>query len=125
MGKTNQLGIWMDHSVAYLMEFTTKPFEIQTIVSEFTLEEKTYNFFKKKSPISNIQKKYSFYNRIAKEIINCQEIILFGPSDAKNDFFDLLSEDERFYKLKVEIKETDKMNVNQQHAFINEYFIKE
>jgi hypothetical protein len=37
--------------------------------------------------------------------------------EAKIDFFDTLSEDERFYKLKVEIKETDKMNVNQRHAF--------
>lgn len=38
MKNTNQLGLWMDDSVAYLMQFTTKPFEIQTIVSEFLLE---------------------------------------------------------------------------------------
>jgi hypothetical protein len=30
MENTNQIGIWMDHSVAYLMEFTN-PFEIQII----------------------------------------------------------------------------------------------
>jgi hypothetical protein len=29
MENTNQIGIWMDHSVAYLMEFKTKPFEIK------------------------------------------------------------------------------------------------
>jgi hypothetical protein len=29
MENTNQIAIWMDHSVAYLMEFKTKPFEIQ------------------------------------------------------------------------------------------------
>lgn len=123
MKKTNQLGIWMDHSVAYLMEFTTKPFEIQTIVCEFTMEEKKRNPFKKTKPISNIKKKYNYYNRIGNAILNYDKIILFGPSVAKIDFFDLLSEDDRFYKLKIEIKETDKMNVYQQHAFINEYFV--
>lgn len=43
----------------------------------------------------------------------------------KFNFFDFLSEDERFLKLKIEIKDADKMNVNQQHDFINEYFGKD
>lgn len=123
MEKTNQIGIWMDHSVAYLMEFKTKPFEIQTIVCEFTMDEKRRNPFRKEKINSNIKRKYKYYNQIGNAIINYDKIILFGPSQAKIDFFDALSEDERFYKLKIEIKETDKMNVNQQHAFINEYFI--
>ena len=57
------------------------------------------------------------------QIVLFYHSLLFGPSEAKIDFFDTLSEDERFYKLKIEIKETDKMNVQQQHAFINQYFV--
>jgi stalled ribosome rescue protein Dom34 len=62
------------------------------------------------------------FNKIGKELLKYERIILFGPSTAKLDFFDFLSEDERFLKLKIIINDADKMNVNQQHEFIKEYF---
>jgi hypothetical protein len=34
------LGIWMDHSCAHLMEFTTDPIETKTIASTFTHQVK-------------------------------------------------------------------------------------
>ncbi len=34
MKTTKKLGIWMDHSMAHLMEFTSKHFEIETIESD-------------------------------------------------------------------------------------------
>lgn len=127
MKNTNQLGLWMDDSVAYLMQFTTKPFEIQTIVSEFLIEEKKSTLFKSKESISSFKAitLNKHFNKIGKEILKYEKIILFGPSEAKFNFFDFLSEDERFLKLKIEIKDADKMNVNQQHDFINEYFGKD
>jgi stalled ribosome rescue protein Dom34 len=123
MENTNQIGIWMDHSIAYLMEFNTMPFEIQIIECDLTVDEKKSNPYRKKTKNRDIKRKYKYYNQIGNAIINYDKIILFGPSEAKIDFFDTLSEDERFYKLKIEIKETDKMNVNQQHAFITQYFV--
>lgn len=127
MKNTNQLGLWMDDSVAYLMQFTTKPFEIQTIVSEFLLEEKKSTLFKNKELLSSFKEitLNKHFNKIGKEILKYEKIILFGPSEMKFNFFDFLSEDERFLKLKIEIKDADKMNVNQQHDFINEYFGKD
>jgi hypothetical protein len=47
MKNTNQLVLWMDGSVAYLIKFTTKPFTIQTIVNEFQTKEKKSNPIKK------------------------------------------------------------------------------
>lgn len=123
MKNINQIAIWMDYSVAYLMEFKTKPFEIQIIVCEFTVDEKKRNPYKKETTNSNLKRKHKYYNQIGNAILNYDKIILFGPSEAKIDFFDSLSEDERFYKLKIEIKETDKMNLDQRHAFISEYFV--
>jgi len=122
MENANQIGIWMDHSVAYLMEFNTKPFEIQIIECDFTVDKKKINTKGKDGKNIDIRRKYKYYNRIGNAILNYDKIILFGPSEAKIDFFDTLSEDERFYKLKIEIKETDKMNVNQHHAFLSQYF---
>ena len=40
MATAKNLGIWMDHSTAHLMEFTTDPIETKTIDSSFTHQEK-------------------------------------------------------------------------------------
>tara|TARA_R110002126_G_scaffold29853_1_gene98174 strand:+ start:1240 stop:1623 length:384 start_codon:yes stop_codon:yes gene_type:complete len=124
MKRVNKLGIWMDHSIAYLMEFTNNPFEIKTIVSQFSIEEKEFQISKKATVLINKEKHllYDYYNKIGDAIRNYYQIILFGPSCAKIEFFDVLSEDERFLKMKIEIKETDKMSLNQLHDFILKYF---
>lgn len=124
MKRVKKLGVWMDHSIAYLMEFTNNPFEIKTIESEF-IERKKEQSISKKTELSINNEQYvlyAYYNKIGEAIKNYKQIVLFGPTDAKVELFDVLSEDHRFVKMKVEIKETDKMSVNQQHAFINKYF---
>ncbi len=124
MKRVKKLGVWMDHSIAYLMEFTNNPFEIRTIESQFT-EGNNELILSKKTDLSINKDQhilYAYYNKIGEAIKNYKQIVLFGPADAKMELFDVLSEDHRFMKMKVEIKETDKMSVNQQHAFINKYF---
>ncbi len=107
MKKTNELGIWMDFSVAYLIEFTTNPFVIHTVVREFSMEEKNVSLSNKNESISSTKTSVlnKCYNEIGQIIIKYNEIVLFGPPDAKMLFFDFLSEDEQFWKLKVEIKD--------------------
>ena len=107
MEKTSQLGIWMDHSVAYLIEFTTKPFVIQTIVGKFPMEGKNVSPAKKNESMHGSKQSVlnRCYNDIGQAILKYNKIILFGPPDAKTGFFDFLSEDERFWKLKIEIKD--------------------
>jgi len=120
MKTVKKFGIWMDHSIAYLMEFTNNPFEIQSIESNFSANEKKL----KTSKISTLliyqerQVLFDYYNKIGEAIKNYDQIVLFGPSCAKMEFFDVFSEDERFVKIKIEIKETDKMSMRQQHDFI-------
>ena len=40
MQTSKKLGVWMDHSTAHLMEFTSKHFEIETIESKETSQQK-------------------------------------------------------------------------------------
>lgn len=124
MKRVKKLGVWMDHSIAYLMEFTNNPFEIKTIESELTENNNQLILSKKSEALINMDQHtlYAYYNKIGEAIKNYKQIVLFGPTDAKIELFDVLSEDHRFVKIKVEIKETDKMSVNQQHDFINKYF---
>lgn len=127
MKTTKKLGVWMDHNMAHLMEFTSKHFEIETIESKLNDQEKieslaksdNSNFIKEKKQL------FDYYKRIGEAIKNYKRVILFGPTDAKIELFDLLSEDIRFLKIKFEIKETDKMDENQQHNFVKEYFSRE
>ena len=123
MEATKKMGIWMDYSMAHLMEFTSNPFEIKTV--ESTSFDTTTIYPINTLPILLEKRKrllFSYYNKIAREINNYDRIILFGPTNAKIEFFDVLSEDERFLKTKVEITNTDQMNPAEQHQFIQNYF---
>lgn len=124
MTASKKLGIWMDHSFAHLMEFTSKHFEIETIESKFSLKEKKKHLAKNENLMLEKEKKqlYDYYKKIGETIKNYKRVILFGPTNAKVELFDLLSEDERFLKIKIEIKNTDKMTASQQHNFVKEYF---
>jgi len=123
METSKKIGIWMDYSMAYLMEFSSNPFEIKTVESTSFDNTKTYPT----NTLSILLEKrkrllYSYYNKIAREINNYDRIILFGPSNAKIELFDVLSEDERFLKTTIEITNTDQMNPAEQHQFIKNYF---
>lgn len=124
MKTTKKLGVWMDHSIAYLMEFTSKHFEIETIESKLTNQQKNISLADYESLLKSKEKKQlsDYYKKIGETIKNYKRVILFGPSNAKVELFDFLSEDERFLKIKFEIKNTDKMTANQQHTFVKEYF---
>ena len=124
MKTTKKLGVWMDHSIAHLMEFTNKHFEIETIESKLTNQQKNISLAEYESLLKSKEKKQlsDYYKKIGETIKNYKRVILFGPSNAKVELFDFLSEDERFLKIKFEIKNTDKMTANQQHTFVKEYF---
>jgi len=126
MKATKKLGIWMDHSIAYLMEFTSNPFEIKTIESKFTQLKKMEALAKSESLMRNKKQQQlsNYYKKLVEVIKDYKRVLLFVPTNAKMELFDILSQDERFATIKIEIKDTDKMTVNQKNAFVREYFSK-
>jgi hypothetical protein len=126
MKPTKKLGVWMDHSIAYLMEFTSNPFEIKTIESNFSNQDKMKALAKSESLMHNKEQQQlsNYYKKISEVVKDYKQVLLFGPTNAKVELFDILSEDERFVNVKIEIKETDKMNENQKNAFVKSYFSK-
>jgi hypothetical protein len=50
------------------------------------------------------------------------EVILFGPTDAKNELLNLLKNDHHFEKIRFTVKTSDNMTENQRHAYVIEYF---
>jgi len=124
MKTAKNLGIWMDHLNANLMEFTPDPIETKSIKSEFTYQEKGLSLSKSENLMHNKEQhqQSEYYKKLSDVIRNYDEVILFGPTDAKVELFNVLKADQRFAKTKIDIKQTDKMTENQQHAFVREHF---
>lgn len=71
------------------------------------------------------QKQGEYYKKIGEAIKSYDEIILFGPTDAKLELYNLIKEDQQFSKIKIEVQQADKMTENQEQAFVRDYFTKQ
>ena len=126
MTTIKHLGIWMDHSNAHVMEFIKEPVEIKTIASKFTLQAKESSLEKGEHLMHNKEKhdQSDYYKHLGDVIRNYDDVVLFGPTEAKSELFNLLRANHLFENIKIETKQADKMTENQQHAFVREYFSK-
>ena len=124
MKVANRLGVFMDHSSANLMEFTVDPIESKTIVSKFThqVKEETIHKSEKEMHQKENHQHSEYYHKIGEQIKPFDEVILFGPTNAKTELLNLLKADHHFDKIKFEVKQTDKMTETEQHAFVKDHF---
>jgi len=122
--QTKNLAIWMDHANAHLMEFTTDPITTDIISNPFSHREKEHILSKSEESMHNKQQQsqHEYYKKLGDIIRNFQDVLLFGPTNAKTELLNLLRADHHFEKIKVETKDTDKMTQNEQHAFVRDYF---
>jgi len=126
-----KIGIYMDHSIAHLIEFSKESFEtktisIETIESTFTHEEKEDSLDRGERLMHNKEKQQQseYYKKIAGSIKNYDFVLLFGPTTAKNELANLIKDNHHFEKIKVVVTHSDKMTENQMHAFVADYFQK-
>src|SRR5690349_16203487 len=126
MTATKNLGIWMDHKNAHLMEFTNETNEIKIITSKSTHEATGESQNKSENVMHNKEQNQQaeYYKLLGEAIKNYDEVILFGPTEAKSELLNILREDHRFEKINIQVKAADKMTENQQHAFVRNYFLK-
>jgi hypothetical protein len=124
MTPTKKLGIYMDHASAHLTEFTIDPSEAVTISSKFTHEEKEQTLSNGESHMHNAEQheESQYYKELGKAIRGYDDVLLFGPTDAKTELFNLLRKDHLFAGIKITVKPSDKLTESHQHSFIKEYF---
>jgi stalled ribosome rescue protein Dom34 len=118
------IGVWMDHSVANIMALTGNEIITNCVESEFTHQQKEHALSKNENLMHNKEQhqQSKYYKKIADAIKDYENIILFGPTTAKSELLNLLKADHHFEKTKIEVKQTDKMTENQQHAFVKDHF---
>jgi|ERR1035437_5101459 hypothetical protein len=124
MKNVKQMGIWMDHSIAIVMELENDTIKENSIESEFTHPEKEFSLSKNENLMHNKEQhmQSSHYKKISNIIKNYQEVVLFGPTDAKSELLNLLKGDHLFANIKIEAINADKMTKSKMHDFVKEYF---
>lgn len=127
MTTAKKIGIWMDHSNAHLTEFTEDPITTTTLTNDFTHQDKENSLGRSENQMHNReqQEQAAYYKKLGEVIKKYEEIILFGPTDAKVELLNAINKDHRFANIKISVKQADKMTRNQQHAFVKKYFSKQ
>ncbi len=124
MTTKKKIGIWMDNSSAHLMEFTSEAIETKSIESKFSHAVKVHSLSKSEDLMHNKEQhlQSDYYKKLAEVIKKYDEVLLFGPTNAKSELHNILKDDHLFEKIKIEVKSSDKLTENQQHAFVKDHF---
>ncbi|BAX80041.1 hypothetical protein [Labilibaculum antarcticum] len=118
-----KLGVWMDHTIAHIIEINKNTITSKTIES-LSLQGENQNFGKDESLKHNTEKGElsEFFKRLREVIKDYSEVILFGPTNAKIELHNLLKEDSHFNNIKIDTETADNLTENQMHAFVKEHF---
>ena len=125
MKTTKKLGIWMDHSTAHIIELRNNIIESKTLEA-FMMHGEKENFGKDESLRQNTEQDQlsEFFKRLSAVIKEYSAVVIFGPTNAKTELYNLLKEDSHFNNIKIDIKATDNLTENQMIAFVKEHFDK-
>ncbi len=125
MKNAKKLGVWLDHTIAHIIVLNNNSITSNTIES-LSLQGEKQNFGKDESLKHNTEQDQlsDYFNRLSAVIKDYQEVLLFGPTNAKTELFNLLKQDSHFNSVKIEIETSDNLTENQMHAFVKEHFEK-
>ena len=123
---SKKLGIWMDYVDAHLMEFAAGATKTKTMSSDFTFRPKELSTGEGENQVTNKEQhlQAEYYKKLGEVILNYQEVILFGPTNATIELLNILRANHLYREIKIYIEQTEKMTVNQQHGFVIRHFSK-
>lgn len=123
METNKNLGIWMDHSAAHLINLKD---DIKTINSDFDFDVQEEAIHKSENLMHNKrqQMQEAFYKDIAAEILKYEHVVLFGPTNARVELHNYLEKDSHFNDIKICVEPADKMTDNQKVTFVKNHFAK-
>ena len=126
MKSLKRLGIWIDHLTANIMELSNDKVITVTLDSTPAFPDQIQNLRLDERLMHNKEnnEQSDFYEKLSYIIKNYDEVLLFGPTEAKTELFNLLKDNRRFEKIKISVEPTDKITENQQHAFLKNFYSK-
>lgn len=117
------LGIWMDHSTAHLIDLDIED-NRGSIHSKFDFNTRGEALSRNENLMHNKEQQMheAYYKKIGERILNYDHVLLFGPTHAKSELHNYLAKDLHFEKIKFDIEGADKMTNNEQDAFVKNHF---
>src|ERR1035437_6864055 len=128
MKTIKQLGIYIDYTNAFLMELINKMIVSRDIEFENNKEIAIYQDNSIKYVIDNEKHHHlrsAYYLELCDIIKNYNQVVLFGPNDAKNELFNLLEFDHNFDSIKIHNENTDNLTEILMHDYVKMYFNQE
>lgn len=124
--RIKQLGIWLDHSIAHLIDNSDTDSHHQHIVADSDKDHETHSVNKGESHQNHREHLAleAFYNQIAEKISHYNHVLLFGPTDAKSELYNKLKNDPHFNSIHIVLESSDKMTENEKNAYVKNYFSK-
>lgn len=124
MKAKKQLGIWMDHSNAILMELDDDIILHSTIDGGFSHDDRQFSLEKSESGMHTKEQhlQASYFKKISDSIRGFDEVLLIGPSGAKNELANILSIDHLFNNTKIEVKDVDRLTEYKLHSYVRDHF---
>lgn len=123
METQKNLGIWMDNHIAHLIDLNSKK-NNHSIESKFTTEVKDVTLRKNENLMHNKEQQMTdlYYKKIADEILKYDNVLLFGPTNAKKELHNFLNKDLHFKDIVIDVESADKMTDNEKEAFVENHF---
>jgi stalled ribosome rescue protein Dom34 len=124
MSKSKQLGIFLDHASANLLSLDGALISKSTINSKFTQQVKVDSLSKGENLMHDKeqQQQKQYYHTIADFIKNYNDVLVFGPTDAKLELVNILKNDNHFLNIRIIVKTTDKLDDSQQDIYVRNHF---
>lgn len=124
MENNKKLAIYLDHSTAYSFEYSDTSLLLSTIKLEFEPVDKKKVLQKGESHLHEKEQhlQQQFYKKISNSSIGFSIVLLFGPTTAKAELENILTNDNRFSNVDVILKITDKLDPKEQMEYVNNFF---
>lgn len=129
------VGIFMDHHTARIIDARTHADRLIHSKYESRLREKGQSAIgtqlgnyrsSNNEATEHHQEQHdtkTYYKAIAQAILPYDEIFLFGPTSAKEEFQNFLLRDAHFRTKIIRVEASDYLSVNQQDALVREHFM--
>ena len=115
----------MDHDHAYLIEYSIENREAQAVPHKFTHGSSEKHSTHGEVHLHHSQERHlsEYFKQLAEVVKTYDDVLLFGPTNAKKEFFHALKGNKLFGHVTVRVEDADKMSENQRIAFVKEFFV--
>lgn len=124
MNQTNQkqfAGVWLDHHKATIIAMENEDAEY-TVLDKVESAEEHGGSSEHSIHKTEQADQLKYFKSVAKLLVNYDEVLLFGPGTAQEQFQKHLQEDTQFKNSKIVIDSSDKLTDPQMISKVREFF---